>query len=135
MTSARQGTNAFRGTQAVTTSYYGLGGDTQIIQHVHGMWDAALVATITFWTSEFDEVALNSTTAGEWVQEDPPSANVYLAISPAGACTSTNMTITIPGGVAGGFSLHLGNLGSLKLRARVICTTAGFLRLTAGGKE
>lgn len=134
MTSVKSTTDAKKGNQAVATSYYGLGGDSAIVQHVHLQWDATLAATITFESTEFDDVSLLSTVAGEWIQENPTSG-VYIAISPGGAGSFVNMTITIPGGTAGGASVHIGNLGSLWLRAKVVATVAGFLRIRAGGKE
>jgi|SRR6188474_235013 len=137
MTQIRQPNPAKQGLQTVTggtPANYGLGGDASLIQHVHIQWDAALVGTVTFWSSEFPEVAISSTTAGDWIQENPTSG-VYVAFSPAGAGTNTNLQINIPGGTAGGCSVHLGNLGSLMLRAQVVCTTQGVMRIQAGGKE
>jgi len=134
-------TDAKRGQQAVTggnPSYYGLGGDAALIHHVHLQWDPVLVATITFWSCDFPEqgvgsVAIDSTVAGDWIQEDPPTG--YTAISPAGAATvATPLVISIPGGTAGGASVQISGLGSKRLRARVVCTTAGFLRIHTHGK-
>jgi hypothetical protein len=134
MTAIESPTNAFIGTQPIATSYYGLGGDESLVQHVHIAWDATLVATITIWSSNFQDVALNSTDAKEWCQENPPTG--YTAISPAGAATAaTPLVLSIPGGTAGCASMHIGMLGSRLMRARVIATVAGFLRIKTNGKD
>lgn len=134
MTLIANTTDAFRGTQLAQTDYYGLGGDASLIQHVHIAWDAALVGVITVWSSDFPEVALTSTGANDWCQENPPTG--YTAISPAGAATAaTPLVLTIPGGTAGCASMQIGNLGSLRLRARVVCSTQGFLRIRPNGKD
>lgn len=134
MTAIKSTNDVVNGQQAVTTSYYGLGGDASLVQHAHIAWDAALIATITIWSSDFPEVALNSTDAKEWCQENPSSG--YTAISPSGAATAaTPLVLAIPGGTAGCASMNIGNLGSDKLRARVVCTQAGFLRIRPNGKE
>ena len=134
MTAIESPTNALHGTQAIATSYYGLGGDESLIQSVQFKWDAVLVATITIWTSNFPEVALDSIVAGDWIQQIPPTG--YTAISPVGSATAaTPFVLTIPGGTAGGADMQIGNLGSRLLRARVIATTAGVLRIRTNGKD
>jgi hypothetical protein len=124
----------FNGTQAVTTSYYNLGGDAAIVQHVTISWDTAVIGTITFWSTDFPEVALDSTDARHWAQENPASG--YTAISPSGAATvgSNPLVIVIPGGTAGIASVNLGNSGTLRQRARVVCTGAGSFRIRTNGK-
>lgn len=120
------------GLQAVATSYYGLGGDASLIQHVHFKWDATFVAVITFETSNFKDLNVAvAGAAGDWIQENPTTA--YIGSTPAGL--ATNMTITVPGGTAGGASVHVGNLGSRCLRTKVVCATGGQLRIAAAGKE
>ena len=135
-------TDVIRGQQIVTTSYYGLGGDAALIQGFHAMWDATLVAAITVWACNFPDVSINqvgsvaidSTVAGEWIQLQPTSG--YTAISPAGAATLVSpLVITVPGGVAGGVFVDLGNTSAKRLRIRVVATTAGFLRIRPHGKH
>ena len=123
------------GQQAVTAGqFYGVGGDASLIQHLHAQWDDALIAVITFWTSDFPEAALDSVVAGEWVQEIPPTG--YTAISPVGSATAgTPLVLTIAGGTAGGASFQIGNIGSKRMRVRVVCTQQGFLRLRPNGKD
>lgn len=133
MTAVEQPSNAFIGQQPIATSFYGLGGDASLVQHAMFAWDATLVATITIWSTDFPDVLLNSADAKEWCQENPPTG--YTAVSPVGAATvTTPLVIAIPGGTAGCASVNLGNLGSKLLRARVVCTTAGFLRIRGNGK-
>jgi hypothetical protein len=118
--------------QTVTTSYYGIGGDSSLIQHVHFKWDNAFAAVITFETSDFTEVdSAVAGTAGDWIQENPTIA--YIGSTPAGL--AANMTITVPGGTAGGASVHVGNLGSRLLRVKVVCSAQGQLRIATAGKD
>lgn len=136
MTAVENTRPVFDGNQIVATSFYGLGGDASIIQHVHMKWGSTTTAVITFWSSNFlpEEAPVNDATAGNWIQEDPPTG--YTAISPAGAATvgANPLTITIPGGTAGGCSVNIGNIGSKRLRIRVVCTVAGQLRVWPNGK-
>lgn len=134
MTAIQQASDAKKGIQAVTTDHYGLGNDASMISSVHLQWDASLVATITIWSSSFPEVAVTSTTAGEWIQQNPPTG--YTAISPAGAATAaTPFVLAIPGGTAGGADLQIGNCGSMRLKAQVVATVAGQLRIRTHGKQ
>lgn len=127
-------TDSKLGQQAAQTDYYGLGGDASLVQHAHIAWDAALIATITVWSSNFPEVALASTDAKEWCQENPPTG--YTAISPVGSATvATPLVLVIAGGTAGCASMQIGNLGNKRLRVRVVCTQAGFLRIRPNGKD
>lgn len=127
--------DATRGPQAVGTSYYGVGGDSSIVQHIHLQWDASLIAVISFETSDFKDVSAStpSATAGDWITENPTTA--YIATASGGGVAIANMTITIAGGTANGASVHVGNLGSRRLRVKVVCTQAGFLRIGSAGKE
>lgn len=135
MTAIENPADSFNGQQAVTTSYYGLGGDGSLVGEAHCKWDTALIAVFTIWTSDFPEVALNSVVPGEWIQQDPPSG--YTAISPAGAATvgANPLVVTVPGGTAGGCSMNMGNYGSKRMRIRVVCTQAGQLRIRPNGKD
>lgn len=120
------------GTQVVTTAYYGVGGDSSIIQSVHFKWDSAFAATITFETSNIQ--GLDTTVAGaagQWIQENASTA--YIASTPAGLATA--MTVTVPGGTPGGFMAHVGNLGSRLMRVRVACTVQGVIEIWSAGKE
>jgi hypothetical protein len=140
MTAIENTSDAKLGLQAIQTDYYGIGGSDSMTQSFHAKWDATLVATLTVWACNFPEqlgstaVATNSVVAGDWIQLDPPTG--YTAISPAGAATiaAGPLTIVVPGGTAGGIFVDLGNTGARRLRVRVVCTTAGQLRIHAHGK-
>jgi len=129
--------NSFVSTSSLAngTYHFGLGGDASLTHGVHFKWDSALVGVITIWTSQFDPttVPVNSVVAGDWIQQQPTSR--YVAISPAGAATESNLTVTIPGGTAGGCCINLGNFGDQRLKAQVVITTPGALRGQFGGKE
>lgn len=119
-------------TLAVGTYYVDLGGQTSPYHSTHMQWSAALAATITFWTSDFapSEAALISTTAGDWVQQDPSTAYV-----PTGTgYTPTNLTIVVAGTNAGGTQINLAGFAASRLRARVVVTTGGTLRTARAGK-
>lgn len=130
-----------RGAQAAQTEFYGIGGDLALMTSIHMQWDAALVCSgITIWATDFPEngqfsVPITSVVAGEWIQLNPPSG--YTAISPAGAATiaAGPLVIVVPGGTAGGIFIDLGNSGAHRLRAQVVCTTPGFLRIHGAGKR
>lgn len=134
MTAIENTTDSKLGLQLAQTDYYGLGGDASLVQSAHIAWDTALIATITVWDSNLPNVALNSTDPKEWCQENPPTG--YTAISPAGAgVAGTPLVLTIAGGTAGCAMLQLGNVGSKRLRARVVCTQQGFLQIRPNGKD
>lgn len=147
MTTVASTTDAKRGLQKVQTDYYGLGGDASMIQSIHMQWDSALVcSSITIWACDFPDVGVNvggvaiddpstGATAGAWIQLNPPTG--YTAISPSGAATigaTTPLVIVVPGGTAGGIFIDLGNTGAGRLRAVVVCTTQGQLRIHTHGK-
>ena len=117
------------------TYHFGLGGDASIVQSGQFTWDAALVGTIQIWTCDYPpyRVAINDAVAGHWIQQQPTSR--YVAISPAGACTESNLTMTIPGGTAGGCDIELGNLGSKRVKAIVTVTTPGAFTYGWNGKD
>lgn len=134
MTAIEAPTDSFIGLQPVATSFYGLGGDRSIVQSATVSWDAALIAVVTVWSTDFPDVTLDSAAARDWVQQNPPTG--YTAISPAGAATAaTPLVLTIPGGTAGIATMILGNWGCRRLRCRVVCTQAGQLRIRCNGKD
>lgn len=140
MTAIENTTDAKQGLQIVETAWYGIGGSDSITQSFQAKWDNALIATITVWACDFHDtlgsnpVPLNSVVAGDWIQLNPPTG--YTAISPAGAATiaAGPLVIVVPGGVAGGIFVDLGNTGARRLRVQVVCTTQGQLRIRAHGK-
>lgn len=130
---------ATKGVHAVTggaTVRYGLGGDASLIQGCHIRWDSAFVGNFTFWSCDFppEEVLINDATAGNWIQQNPPTG--YTPVSPAGAATTvTPLVIAVPGGTAGGAAPDIGNLSHKRLAVLVVCTTPGFIQIRCNGKE
>lgn len=108
---------------------------------VHLKWDAALVAEITFESTEFPAFLLGSPSVvdvsdqsvvnGEWLQHEPVTVAGDVPIVGG---TETNLTITVPGGTVGGARVDLGNLGALRMRVKIVVTTGGNLRVAGNGK-
>lgn len=115
------------------------------LECVHLKWDAAVIVTFTVETTVFpkfegghgngpSDVTDHSLVAGEWMQENPSGA--YVSGSGAGGMTATNLTLVVAGGTAGGSTIHLGNLGSLRGRIRaVVAGTGGVVRCGVNGKS
>lgn len=80
-----------------------------------------LSGSITDW-----DVSSSST----WVKEDPSTA--YVGTSGTG-WTVTNLTLVKTAG-AGAAMVNLGNFGSPRVRAKVVVTTGGTMRVAAFGK-
>src|SRR5262245_23751707 len=76
-------------------------------------FDATVAGTATIEDTAGD-AAVNATTAGEWQPENPPDA--YVATT---GCTAVGAVVTIPGGTAGCFTMHLGNFGLDRIRLKV----------------
>jgi hypothetical protein len=119
----------------VGTYHFGLGGEASIVQSASFFWDAATIGNITIWTSDYPSirVTLVDVVAGHWIQQQPTQR--YVAISPAGACTENNLTMTIPGAIAGGCNIDVGNFGQRHLKAIVVITTQGLFGYSWNGKD
>lgn len=130
MSAVETQTDAVNQTLTAGTYYYGVGGDVDVSRSAHFKWDASLVATITIEDTNFPDVAISSTASGDWIQENPSSA--YVGVTGGSAA---GLTITVPGGFAGGAMVHLSSFGSRRLRAKVVVSTQGALRLRNHGKE
>jgi hypothetical protein len=137
-------------TLAATTYYFPVGGtlaptpsQTSIVA-VHMKWDANVVATaITVETCNFPQLVGGGvtgptdvtdfdSTAGNWVKEDPSSA--YVATVGAGV-TVANATVSTTGGAIGAASWQIGNLGSRRVRMKIVLTTGGVVRCSVHGKQ
>lgn len=118
-----------------STTYVGCGGgDASLVECVHLQADAAFVGTITFEDSNFPDVAVGAAgAAGDWIQENP-TTGTYVAVEGAG-WSVVGLTITVAGGAAGGAMVHLGNIGSRRLRAVWTATTGGRIRQRSHGKQ
>lgn len=118
-----------------TTYYFPVGAPGCLITSIHAIWDAAIV--ITALTVEDCNVGdANPLVAGRaalWIQENPTGA--YVAVTGAGV-TATNLSVAATGGAIGGAMIHLGNMGSRKVRVKVVVgATGGKFELYPHGKE
>ncbi len=120
---------------ANTTYYYALPGNTELIGAVHLQGDSAIILTSAdIEESCFDpgDVSLVSTSAADWMKQDPSSA--YIPVVGAG-WSVTNATVAAAGGAAGGAIWDLGNLGGKRRRLKVVVGgTGGKLRVGTNGK-
>ncbi len=82
----------------------------------HLKYGAALAATFTFETSCLEEVAADSTTAGDWYVE-------------------TDVTITAAATTAAGKVYHVGNFGALRSRIVAVVATGGALDIACVDKS
>lgn len=131
-------------TLAAATYYLILGGTADAwLESLHLKWSAALAAVATFETCNFprykggagngtDDVTDISSTVGDWVAEAPTTA--YVAVVGSGN-SATNLAITLGGSAAGAATVHLGNLGTKRLRCKLVVSVAGTLRANAHGKD
>jgi hypothetical protein len=100
----------------VTTAYIGVGGvDAARVSAIHLKWDGVLVGTITLEESNFPDVALNSTVAGDWIA---------VAGSTASPATS-----------ASGAMFNVADRGARKFRIKAVISTDGVLRIRSHGKH
>jgi hypothetical protein len=72
------------------------------------------------------------TTAGNWIQENPSTAIV--AVSGVGN-SSSSATVTAGGSNVGGCTFHLGNIGTRRVRIKVVTTVGGLVRCAVHGKD
>jgi hypothetical protein len=114
------------------TYYYPLGDDASPLASVHIKWDANVIVTFTIETCNFPigDVANASTTAGEWMQENPTTA--YASGSGSGGLTVTNLSLAVAGGSAGGSTVHIGNLGTRRARLKAVVGGTGGVVQVAG---
>jgi hypothetical protein len=110
--------------------------------HIRG--DAAIIATITVEDSVFPagsspvdgrgnpDVTDFDGTAGNWIPENPSTAIVGTSGT---GWVATAATVAVAGGTAGGAIFHVGNLGSRRLRLKVVVGgTGGKVRVGVHGK-
>lgn len=109
--------SAVEGDIAVATHYFELTESSLApLTCFHLKYGAALAATFTFQTSCLEEVAFNSTTAGDWF-------------------TETDVTITAAAASANGKVYHVGNMGAMRCRIVAVVATAGALDIAAVDKS
>lgn len=132
-----------------TTYYFPLGAPKSPVvaeshlNSVHVRGDAAIIATFTIEDCDFYEtrspdgrgdadVSNFDATAGYWIPENPSSA----VVSATGTGWSASAaTVTSAGAGAGGAMWHLGNMGSKRMRLKVVVAgTGGKIRVAVHGK-
>lgn len=107
------------------------------LQSVHILTGALIAGTFTVETTNFPQAgpagAVSSwdETSGNWVKEDPTSAQVS---SVGTGWTWTYLTGLKTAGV-GAAMIHLGNLGARRCRIKAAITTGGTVRVVPHGKE
>ncbi len=89
--------------------------DSTRVTAVKMKWDASLNATITLEETNFPDVALASTTAGDWDAVAGFTAN--------------------PAATAGGATFNILDRGSRRFRLKVVAAAGGVLRVRSHGKE
>lgn len=118
-----------------TTYLFMLGGPDAPIVSAHFIWDAAIILTsLTVEDSNFSESEVSnfSTTAAEWIDEDPSTA--FVGTVGAGV-TVTNGVVAVAGGAAGGCMFHVADTGAYRTRVRVVVGgTGGVMRACSFGK-
>ncbi len=124
-------------TLGVSTYYIELGhvqggapADVGLIS-AHLKWALAVAGVITFETSNFPDVSPFSTTAGDWIPENPATASVSVV---GAGNTSVAATVTAGGTAAGGCIYHVGNLGARRGRLKLVTSVGGALRCDVRGK-
>lgn len=121
---------------AGTTYVYPLGGPDAPFLSAHVQWDAAIIITsITVEDTNFGKADVTnfSTTAGDWINENPSTA--FVGFVGAGV-TVTNGVIAVIGGAAGGCMFHVAETGAIRSRLRVaVGATGGALRVGSHGKD
>lgn len=111
------------------------------LESIHIMTGAAIAGTFSVETCNFpatkgdmgspvDIANWDVTTVGAWVKEDPTGAYV--------ASVGTGWTWTLLTGVktagTGGAMIHIGNLGSKRIRLKAVVTTGGTVRVNRHAK-
>lgn len=97
-------------------------------------WDAAIILTSVTpedCNAAETEIPLTSTTAGQWLAEDPSTAYVS-----AENGTATQAVVAVAGGSAGGAMWHFSDMGCRRLRLTIVVGgTGGVVRISPYGRE
>lgn len=121
---------------AGTTYYFPLGGQDSPVLSAHLQHDASIVITsVTVEDCNFPEsdVESYSSTAGEWIDEDPSTAFVGVVGT---ATSATNGVVAVTGGTAGGAMWHIADTGARRTRLKVVVgATGGEVRVAQWAKE
>lgn len=142
-------------TLANGTSYYvPLGNETSpmpsqtSLNTVQVKWSSGFAGTLTIETTNFPtfksglfsgafDVSDYDATPGNWIEENPSTAYISTLSTDGstGGATVTNATIVVAGGTAGGCMIHLGGIGSRRIRVKAAVTAQGNVRFSATGKN
>lgn len=126
-----------RGAQAIATNYYGVGGDSAMIHHVHLIWDTNFAGVFTFETSDVTDLDPGvAGTAGQWIPEASFSASGVVGGTVASnpATPGTPASVTVVAGNPGGASLNFTYNGARIMRVKCVCTTGGQIEIWSHGK-
>lgn len=126
----------------IATWVFPLGGSASPLNSVHIKTDAIVAGTFTIETCNFPAYKGDSgaapadvpdfdATVGNWIKEDPTTA--YVGTTAGTGWTVTNLTL-VKTAAAGGAIIHLGNLGSRRVRLKAVITTAGGVRVSRWAK-
>lgn len=118
------------------TYYYPLGGQDALDVSAHLQWDASIIITsITVEDSNMpdSEVTWYSSTAGEWIDEDPSTA--FVGTVGAGVTVTAGVT-AVAGGALGGAMYHVSDTAARRTRIKVVVgATGGEMRVASWGKQ
>ncbi len=119
-----------------TTYVFMLGGPDATVISAHFQWDASIVITsLTVEDCNMPETEASdySTTAGDWIDEDPSTA--FVGVVGAGVSHTAGVA-TATGGALGGCMFHIADTGARRTRIKVVVgATGGVLRCAAHAKE
>lgn len=121
---------------------YGMGPET-VMHSFSALWPAGIVGSITIEATNFprtrggnDQGPADITdfdiVSNAWQKIDPTLADMTYAVA-TGTGTMTKFSCAIVAGAGGAF-WNIPDLGAMRLRARVVLTTGGFLRLAGHAK-
>lgn len=110
---------------ANTTYLFPLGGQDAKVVSAHLQHDATIAITsATIEDSNFPDTDVDwySTSAGEWIDEDPTTAFVGTV---GATTTQTNGVVAVVAGNIGGAMWHFADKGSRRTRLKVVVGAAG----------
>jgi hypothetical protein len=137
-------TGAAKGcTLAAGTWYFVLGETVREVGDLsaHLKWAAAAAGTAKiefcdFPATEVDgetaDITGHSSTAGDWIPQDPDDA--YVAVTGSGN-SSTGAVVTLGGSAAGGCTFELPSLGVRRARIELVLSVGGLVRCAVNAKE
>ena len=129
-------------TLATGTFYVPIGGARgALLESIQLVCNAAIALTATIETCNMPRDPIQgpaavadfeATAATNWVKENPTT--VYVATGGSG-WVWTLLTGVFTAGAVGSSMIHLGNFGARRMRAKLVVTTGGKIRINTAGKE